>query len=286
MVRTRHLALRVLHMPGHTPGLLCLHDPEQRALLLRRPPAREGLAEPAHRARAGRARRTSSGRSSRTSRASSGRARSTSTSSCPATAHRSPATARVIDQLLAFYAKRQARIRELVAAGPLTAYEISLAPLPVGAPGDDLPHRLGDDREPRGRWRRAARCSARSWTAATGFARTPRHARAHRPRRDLDLSRHAVGDGDRPRHRQHRLPLDPRREAAARAAAGGAPARPRVRARDPAPPPLRHHLGDGAHARALLAARSRPGPAGTSSSSGAASSSSPRRPSRSTTSSR
>jgi glyoxylase-like metal-dependent hydrolase (beta-lactamase superfamily II) len=31
-IRTRHLDLEVLHMPGHTPGLLCLHDREHRLL--------------------------------------------------------------------------------------------------------------------------------------------------------------------------------------------------------------------------------------------------------------
>jgi glyoxylase-like metal-dependent hydrolase (beta-lactamase superfamily II) len=49
----------------------------------------------------------------------------------PFTGHRE-----VIDRLLAFYGKRQARIRELLAESPRTAWEISRALFPAARPTD------------------------------------------------------------------------------------------------------------------------------------------------------
>ena len=60
------------------------------------------------------------------------------------------ATARSSTGSLAFYGKRQARIRALLDAGPATAWELSRALFPAARPADAVPHRLRDDREPRG----------------------------------------------------------------------------------------------------------------------------------------
>jgi glyoxylase-like metal-dependent hydrolase (beta-lactamase superfamily II) len=135
LVRTRHLALRVLHMPGHTPGLLCLHDPERglffsgdhlldkvspNPLIELGPSGEEDFFRPLvayvaslERTRALEVDLVLPGHGA------------------PFSDHR-----RVIDDLLAFYARRQARIRELVAAGPLTPYELSRALFPSARPGD------------------------------------------------------------------------------------------------------------------------------------------------------
>ena len=49
----------------------------------------------------------------------------------PAPGHR-----QVIDALLAFYGKRQARILDLLAGGPRTAFEVVTAIFPRARPGD------------------------------------------------------------------------------------------------------------------------------------------------------
>jgi glyoxylase-like metal-dependent hydrolase (beta-lactamase superfamily II) len=134
-VRTRHLALRVLHMPGHTPGLLCLHDPARRLLfagdhLLEKvspnplielgPGGEEGFFRPLVAYLASLART----RALELDLVLPGHGP-------PFGDHR-----RVIDDLVAFYDRRQARILGLLAAGPLTAYEVSRALFPSSRPGD------------------------------------------------------------------------------------------------------------------------------------------------------
>jgi glyoxylase-like metal-dependent hydrolase (beta-lactamase superfamily II) len=135
VLRTRHLSLEVLHMPGHTPGLLCLYDRARRLFLsddhllekvspnplielgpngeeghfrpllayldgLRRTHALEiDLVLPGHGA--------------------------------PFSGHRA-----VIDRLVGFYGKRQARIRELLHGAPDTAYAVSRALFPWASSGD------------------------------------------------------------------------------------------------------------------------------------------------------
>lgn len=134
-IETRHLALRVLHMPGHTPGLLCLHDESRRLFfsddhLLEKispnplielgPGGEEGFFRPllAYVASARRMRELEidlvlPGHGP------------------PFSGHRE-----VIDRLLGFYDKRQARIREHLAGGPKTAWEVCRALFPAARPSD------------------------------------------------------------------------------------------------------------------------------------------------------
>jgi glyoxylase-like metal-dependent hydrolase (beta-lactamase superfamily II) len=134
-IETRHLSLRVTHMPGHTPGLLCLHDPVHRLFfsadhLLEKvspnpiielgPNGEEGFFRPL----------LAYVESVRRMHALDldlvlpGHA-------APFSGHRA-----VIDRLLAFYEKRQARIAELLAEGPKTAWEVSRALFPSARPTD------------------------------------------------------------------------------------------------------------------------------------------------------
>lgn len=135
VLRTRHLTLRVLHMPGHTPGLLCLHDEERRILLsddhlLEKispnplielgPQGEEGWFRPllAYVESVGRMRALDldlvlPGHGP------------------PFSGHRA-----VIDRLLAFYGQRQGRIRALLDERPRTPYELSRALFPAARPGD------------------------------------------------------------------------------------------------------------------------------------------------------
>lgn len=135
VLETRHLSLRVLHMPGHTPGLLCLHDAEKRLFfsadhLLEKispnplielgPNGEDGVFRPllayvesVLRMRALDLDLVLPGHGP------------------PFSGHRA-----VIDRLLAFYEKRQARIRALLADGPRTAWEISRALFPAARPTD------------------------------------------------------------------------------------------------------------------------------------------------------
>jgi glyoxylase-like metal-dependent hydrolase (beta-lactamase superfamily II) len=135
VIRTRHLALRVLHSPGHTPGLVCLHDPAHRLLfsadhvlekvspnpLIELGPAGEeghfrpllAYVESARRTRALDLDLVLPGHGP------------------PFSGHRA-----VIDRLLGFYDKRQARLRALLDAGPATAWELSRALFPAARPVD------------------------------------------------------------------------------------------------------------------------------------------------------
>lgn len=132
VVRTRHATFRVLHMPGHTPGLVCLWDEEHRLFLaadhllekvspnplielgpdgeedwnpllaylesVRRLRALDvGLLLPGH--------------------------------GPPFAHHR-----RVIDDLLQFYERRQAKIRGALAERPLTGFEVTRALFPWAGP--------------------------------------------------------------------------------------------------------------------------------------------------------
>jgi glyoxylase-like metal-dependent hydrolase (beta-lactamase superfamily II) len=134
-IETRHLSLHALHMPGHTPGLLCLHDEARRLFfsddhLLEKispnplielgPDGEEGFFRPllayvesVTRMRALELDLVLPGHGP------------------PFSGHRE-----VIDRLLAFYERRQARIRELLAAGPRTAWELSRALFPGARPSD------------------------------------------------------------------------------------------------------------------------------------------------------
>jgi glyoxylase-like metal-dependent hydrolase (beta-lactamase superfamily II) len=135
VVETRALRLEVLHMPGHTPGLVCLYDRARRLLfsgdhLLERispnplielgPDGRDGYFRPLL-AYLDSLRRT---RALDVDLVLPGHGR-------PFGGHRA-----VIDALLGFVEKRQARIRDVLRDGPHTAYEVSRALFPVARPGD------------------------------------------------------------------------------------------------------------------------------------------------------
>jgi glyoxylase-like metal-dependent hydrolase (beta-lactamase superfamily II) len=124
VIRTRHLELRVLHVPGHTPGLLNLHAPAQGLLfsadhLLEKvspnplidlgPDGEEGWFRPlvAYLASIARVRALD------LALVLPGHAE-------PFVGHRA-----VIDRLVDFYGKRQRRIRELLDARPRTAWEVA-----------------------------------------------------------------------------------------------------------------------------------------------------------------
>lgn len=135
VLRTRHLALEVLHMPGHTPGLLCLYDRDRRLFfsddhLLQRispnplielgPDGRDGFFRPllaylesVARLRALDVDLVLPGHGP------------------PFGGHRE-----VIDRLVGFYGQRQAKVRGLLAAAPLTAWEVARGLFPAARPGD------------------------------------------------------------------------------------------------------------------------------------------------------
>jgi glyoxylase-like metal-dependent hydrolase (beta-lactamase superfamily II) len=124
VLRARHLELHVLHMPGHTPGLVCLHDPVRRLLfsadhVLEKvspnplielgPGGEEGYFRPLVAYLASVART----RALEVDLVLPGHGP-------PFEGHRA-----VIDRLVAFYGKRQERIRAFLAAGPRTAWEVA-----------------------------------------------------------------------------------------------------------------------------------------------------------------
>ncbi len=134
-LRTRHLDLEVLHMPGHTPGLVCLLDRRHRLLfsddhLLERispnplielgPDGADGFFRPlvAYLESLGRTRALDVERVLPGHGAPFGR-------------HRE-----VIDTLRAFYARRQDRFLSLLEQGPRTPHEIASALFKQLRPGD------------------------------------------------------------------------------------------------------------------------------------------------------
>jgi glyoxylase-like metal-dependent hydrolase (beta-lactamase superfamily II) len=134
-LRFRRFEAEVLHMPGHTPGLLCLWDQAHQILfaadhLLEKvspnplielgPDGQEGFFRPLV-----------------SYLASIARVRELPVSLVlpghgpPFGDHR-----KVIDALVAFYVKRQGRIRELLAEAPRTAWEVAQELFPRASPGD------------------------------------------------------------------------------------------------------------------------------------------------------
>ena len=135
LLRAKHVALEVHHMPGHTPGLSCLYDRRHRLFfsgdhLLEKvspnpiidlgPDGEEGgfrplaaYLESIARLRAMEVDLVLPGHGP------------------PFAQHR-----RVIDGLLAFYGKRQDKIREALAEGALTAYEVTRVLFPWARTGD------------------------------------------------------------------------------------------------------------------------------------------------------
>jgi glyoxylase-like metal-dependent hydrolase (beta-lactamase superfamily II) len=124
VLRTRHLELHVLHLPGHTPGMLCLWEPRHRLLfsadhLLEKvspnpiielgPNGEDGAWRPlvAYLDSLARARDLD------VALVLPGHA-------APFSGHR-----RVIDGLVVFYEKRQARLLAALAGGPRTGWELT-----------------------------------------------------------------------------------------------------------------------------------------------------------------
>jgi len=134
-LRFGHFEAEVLHMPGHTSGLLCLWIPSHGLFLagdhlLERvspnpiielgPDGEEGFFRPlvAYLTSVARTRELPI----RLVLPGHGP---------PFASHR-----QVIDALLQFYRRRQERIRELLAAGPLTPYQVTVGLFPRTRPGD------------------------------------------------------------------------------------------------------------------------------------------------------
>jgi glyoxylase-like metal-dependent hydrolase (beta-lactamase superfamily II) len=131
-LRFARFSAEVLHLPGHTPGLVCLWVPEHGVLfsddhLLERVSPNplldlEGQREPTHRALVEYVR-------------SAQRARELP-ARLVAPGHGEPFTGHVdlIDRLLAFYEKRQARILELLGEGPLMPAQLAPRVFPHARP--------------------------------------------------------------------------------------------------------------------------------------------------------
>jgi glyoxylase-like metal-dependent hydrolase (beta-lactamase superfamily II) len=128
-LRLRHVTLQPMHMPGHTPGLVCLHDRDHRLFLsddhlLERvspnPLIDLGVEEP------------EAWRPLVAYLESVGRLHALEVDlvlpghAAPFSGHR-----RVIEGLLRFYGKRQARIRAALEDGPRTGWEITRALFPL-----------------------------------------------------------------------------------------------------------------------------------------------------------
>ncbi len=134
-LRASRVELEVHHMPGHTPGLLCLYERRRRVFfsgdhLLEKvspnpiielgPAGEEGAFRPlvAYLDSVGRLH----GMDVELVLPGHG---------APFGQHRS-----VIDGLLQFYRKRQAKVREVLSGGPLTGHEVTRALFPRIGPGD------------------------------------------------------------------------------------------------------------------------------------------------------
>jgi glyoxylase-like metal-dependent hydrolase (beta-lactamase superfamily II) len=135
LFRGLHVALRVLHAPGHTPGLVVLHDAEHGLLL-----SGDHLLErisPNPLIDLGPADAPGWFRPLVAYDASIRKVRALELAAVlpghgpPFGEHR-----RVIDSLLGFQGRRQARLRALVGGGPRTPWELTGELFPAGGPAD------------------------------------------------------------------------------------------------------------------------------------------------------
>jgi glyoxylase-like metal-dependent hydrolase (beta-lactamase superfamily II) len=123
VLRFRRFSAEVLHLPGHTPGLICLWAAQPRVLfsddhLLERVSPNplldlEGGVEPAHKALL--------------AYLDSARRVRALPAEVIAPGHAEPFSGHgaIVDRLLAFYEKRQQRILDLLAGGPLTPADLA-----------------------------------------------------------------------------------------------------------------------------------------------------------------
>ena len=135
VLRTRRLALHALHLPGHTPGMICLWEPHHRLLfsadhLLEKvspnpiielgPAGEEGVWRPlvAYLSSLARARELDA-------------ALVLPGHGAPFADHR-----KVIDGLIGFYEKRQGKIRAALGEAPRTGWEVTRALFPSVRPND------------------------------------------------------------------------------------------------------------------------------------------------------
>ena len=120
--RCKHLALEVLHMPGHTAGLCCLYDRDHRLLFSGDHLLEHVSPNPLIELKPGGEPPSSRPLLSYFESVSRTRALAVDLvlpgHAAPFTAHR-----KVIDSLSAFYERRQARLLEALERGPLTVYE-------------------------------------------------------------------------------------------------------------------------------------------------------------------
>ena len=131
-LRFARFSAEVLHLPGHTPGLICLWDAEHRVLfsddhLLERVSPNplldlEGQPEPRHKALVEYLRSALRARELPADLVAPGHGE-------PFAGH-----AAVIDRLLVFYDKRQQRILELLAEGPQTPAQLAPRVFPRARP--------------------------------------------------------------------------------------------------------------------------------------------------------
>jgi glyoxylase-like metal-dependent hydrolase (beta-lactamase superfamily II) len=135
VLRAKHVALEVHHMPGHTPGLVCLYDRDRRLFL-----SGDHLLEkvsPNPLIELGPGGEEGTFRPLLAYLDSIGRLHGLEVEivlpghGSPFGHHR-----RVIEGLLEFYRKRQAKLRDVLAHGPLTGYEVTKALFPRAGPGD------------------------------------------------------------------------------------------------------------------------------------------------------
>ncbi|MEI7704087.1 MAG: MBL fold metallo-hydrolase [Deltaproteobacteria bacterium] len=126
-LRMRHVTLEPMHMPGHTPGLVCLYEREQRLFLSDdhllehvspNPLLELGSGGEAWRPLVAYMDSVARLRALEVDTVLPGHA-------TPFGDHRA-----VIDRLLGFYGKRQMRIREELRRAPLTAWEVTTALFP------------------------------------------------------------------------------------------------------------------------------------------------------------
>lgn len=135
VLHARYLALEVMHMPGHTPGLSCLYDRKHglffagdhllekvspNPIIQLGPKGEEGGFRPLV-----------------AYLESIGRLHALEVELVlPGHGPPFPEHRRVIERLLQFYDKRQAKICEALGGGPLTCYEVTQALFPWARPGD------------------------------------------------------------------------------------------------------------------------------------------------------